>query len=83
MIKRLNAVNTFEVKDKIDRKWIIVLEHLKNTNMGCPRFKATLIMQDGMVSNVAKYNVVYQFTGHYLNDYDEAKWILNYHLENI
>ena len=73
MVKRLNAVNTFEIKDNTERKWLIVLEYLKNTKMGCPRFKATLILQNGMVSNIAMYNVVYQFNGHYLNDYDEAK----------
>ena len=82
MIKRLNSISTFELKDNIDRKWTIALEHLKNTRMGCPRFKAILIMKDGMVSNVTSYNAVYQFTGHYLNDYDEAKWILEYHLNN-
>ena len=82
MVKRLNATNTFEIKDDTERKWLVVLEHLKNTETGCPRFKATLILQNGMVSNIAIYNAVYQFKGHYLNDYDEAKWILDYHLNH-
>ena len=81
-MKKLDSACTFEIKDDTERKWLVVLEHLKNTETGCPKFKATLILQNGMVSNIAIYNAVYQFKGHYLNDYDEAKWILDYHLNN-
>lgn len=72
-MKKLDVACTFELKDKIERKWLVVLEHLKNTEMGCPKFKATLILQNETVSNTSIYNAVYQFKGHYLNDYDEAK----------
>lgn len=81
-MKKLDSASTFEIKDNIERKWLVVLEHLKNTKMGCPKFKATLILQNETFSNTSIYNAVYQFKGHYLNDYDEAKWILDYHLSN-
>ena len=81
-MKKLDSASTFEIKDNTERKWLVVLEHLKNTEMGCPKFKAILILQNETFSNTSIYNAVYQFKGHYLNDYDEAKWILDYHLSN-
>lgn len=81
-MKKLDSASTFEIKDNTERKWLVVLEHLKNTKMGCPKFKAILILQNETFSNTSICNAVYQFKGHYLNDYDEAKWILDYHLSN-
>ena len=81
-MKKLDSACAFEIKDDTERKWLVVLEHLKNTETGGPKFKATLILQNETFSNTSIYNAVYQFKGHYLNDYDEAKWILDYHLSN-
>lgn len=80
-MKKLDSASTFEIKDNTERKWLVILEHLKNTKMGCLKFKATLILQNETFSNTSIYNAVYQFKGHYLNDYDEAKWILDYHIK--
>lgn len=43
-MKKLDSASTFVIKDNTERKWLVVLEHLKNTEMGCPKFKAILIL---------------------------------------
>lgn len=70
MVKQKNMIDVFEIDNHI-----ITLEHLKNTNAGCPRYHAVIINKNTCS------NWVFNFTGHYLSPKDEAKWILEHHLK--
>lgn len=75
MIRRQNQIDAYSIDG-----YIITLESLKNTINGAPRFKAVIIHTEPGAN--AFYNAVYTFTGHYMNNYNEAAAILNYHRNN-
>lgn len=79
MVKRLTNKATYKVKGK-KQKYIVVLEWLKNDINGNPRYKAHIIYNYMNKENWL-YTKTYTFNGHYLCDYDECKWIVNY-MEN-
>lgn len=78
MLRRLVNGTTYLVTTERG-SYAVNLEHLRNTYSGNPRFKAKVIVLkvNGEVRNDDyAFTAVYSFTGHYLNDYDEAKWIV-------
>ncbi len=69
---------TYRVISK--HNYLVTLERLKNDYYGNPRFEATIINTD--IDN--EYYIgsfVYRFSGHHNSEYDEAKYIVNYHEE--
>ena len=63
--------------------YTVILERLHNSNCGCPRYKARLIVWEETKEGKAKvqdglslYSAVYTFSGHYLNELGEARWIV-------
>lgn len=87
MIKRLNMINVFKIK-RNNKLYIVSLESLKNTPSGTPRYKAIIGVDndydlDLNSSGISLFNAVYTFTGHYLNEKDEANWILDEYLKEV
>ena len=85
MIKRKNQISAYQLLGN-KGAYIVAIEHLHNTESGCPRFRACIMKleenQDGKLclkEGESLYNAVYHFTGHYLNERGEARWILDYH----
>ena len=79
-MKRLeNNHSTYEITT--DRaRYAVDLEHLKNTNSGCPRYKAIIIVLEvfGQPHNPGSfYSVIYQFKGSYIGDRCEAEKVVN------
>ena len=60
-----------------DKRYLMVLERLKNTYYGNPKFKVIIInLETGE-------NATYRFQGHYYSEYKESVWILFYHLNML
>ena len=76
MKPKMQIVSTFQVDGKLGN-YLVTLERLKNTNMGTPRFKATIVDLNSYCFATCQYT----FHGHYLGDDGEAEWIVN-HYEN-
>lgn len=59
-----------------DAAYTVIMERLKNTHAGALRFRALIIP-----INTAEFNAVavYNFTGHYLCEKQEAEFIARYH----
>ena len=63
--------------------YTVILERLHNSNCGCPRYKARLIVWEetkegkpAVADGLTLYNAVYSFNGHYLGELGEARWIV-------
>lgn len=83
MLKRKNQKSVYQITGE-HGAYIVVIEHLRNTACGCPRFSAVIIKleenQEGKLKFTdgdSLYNAVYNFTGHYLSERSEAEWILS------
>lgn len=74
MIKRLTNKNSYKVNN-----YMVTIERVKNNVYGNPRYKATLINLDCNNPDNYYYTACYTFTGHYYNELDEVKFIVNYH----
>lgn len=84
MLKRLNQLSIVDVTTKRG-VYKVVLERLKNTYDGAPRFKAIIIIMEifGAIGVTGTYNIVYTFKGHYHNDMGEAQWIVEQYEEEL
>ena len=80
MIKRQYQIDVFKISTE-KREYVVTLEHLKNDINGNPRYKAVIIFPEQ--NEKSYYNAVYTFTGHYLNGFGEAKWIVEYYEKEI
>ena len=79
MVKRQYQIDAFQISTE-KRNYIVTLEHLKTDINGTPRYKAVIVFPEQ--NEKSFYNAVYTFTGHYLNSFGEAKWIVeNYEKE--
>lgn len=78
MIIRRDNVAVYRLTTE-NNHWLVELKRLQNTYCGNPRFEATLINLDKCDTYVGGF--VYRFTGHYMDEYDESKWIVNHHEE--
>ena len=67
MIKRLDNVDVFEFAN-----YKVLLERIKNSSCGTPRFEATIISKSEDVNTCARF----RFTGHYTSERAEAEYIL-------
>lgn len=77
MTKRLDNISSYKIET--DRNiYIVTMERLKNNINGCPRFEARIICLGSGISE-SFYTARYRFTGHYYNEYDEAKWIVSHY----
>lgn len=63
----------------IDHTYYVIMERLKNTTYGQPRWKATIIREDVDIYETA---YTYTFQGHYMSELMEAMWILDKHEES-
>lgn len=59
--------------------YVVTLERRKNDINGNPRYHAVVAVLDEVKDGAYCYNAVYNFTGHYLNAEDEARWIVAYY----
>ena len=57
--------------------YIVIITYLGFNYNGIMRYETTLINLDKTDSYSGAH--VYRFTGHHYNEYDECKWIVNYH----
>lgn len=76
MTKRQYQIDAFQISTE-KKNYIVTLEHFKNDTNGAPRYKAVIIFTEPNAKSY--YNAVYTFTGHYLNSFGEAKWIVEYY----
>lgn len=77
MVRKGNFESNYRVTtDKAH--YIVTLKRLKNTVAGNPRFEARVLNMD-YFSGTFAYSRVYRFTGHYMSEYDEARWIAEYY----
>ena len=67
MIKRLPNVEVFEFAN-----YKVLLERIKNSSSGNPRFEATIISKSQDVNTCARF----RFSGHYTSEREEAEFIL-------
>ena len=77
MDKRLYDVDVVEFAE-----YIVVLEHIKNTPSGAPRYEATIIY-NGKERGLDRAGHKYRFTGHYYSERQEAEYILEQYLKEI
>ena len=63
----------------LESHYIVTLERLQNSYYGNPRFEAGIINLDKMGGYIGVH--VYRFTGHYMDEYQEARWIVEYHVK--
>ena len=75
MVKRLNNVDVIEFAE-----YTVVLERIKNTASGSPRYEATIIYT-GPDRGMNRTGRKYRFTGAYLSERQEAEYILSEHLK--
>jgi len=80
--KQQNQNNSIYIKHN-NKKYLIVLENLKNTPSGAPRYKATITPLEELEKEYIKkydhfnlFNYVYTFTSSHCGIYEEAKQIL-------
>ena len=82
-MKRKNNLSTYAIETKKAR-YCVTLEHLKNTNYGCPRFKANIIVlqhkEDGDIEKHFNrgcfYTATYTFKGSYCGDFGECEKVV-------
>ena len=75
MVKQLYNVDIIEFA-----RWTVVLEKIKNSPSGAPRYEATVIY-DGQDRGMDRAATKYRFTGHYYSEREEAEFILEHHLK--
>ena len=75
MIKRLYNRTVYKVTYQ-NNTYMVQLERLKNSNSGNPRFQASIIP----VSNTDTISFIYNFSGHYYSECDEALYIVKEHI---
>lgn len=79
MTKRQNNRTSYRVNSIYH--YIVTLERLANTAYGNPRYEATIINIDNEDIYLCSY--VYRFTGHYMDEISEAKWIVKHHESEV
>ena len=72
-MKRLNQVDSLRIKTERNN-YIVLIESLKNTRDGAPRFKAYIQIDDPESKSL--FNAVYTFKGHYYGILGEARFIV-------
>lgn len=75
MVKQRDNRATYRVKSRCN--YLVTLTRLKNTYCGQPRYEASIIKTDVLGSYIGTF--VYRFTGHYMSEIDEARFIVEYH----
>lgn len=82
MVRQKDNVAIYKVTTEKHNYYVELLK-LHNNYDGNPRYEAHLIRAD----LVEQYNYcgahVYRFTGHYMDDINEAQWIVEYHEKKI
>lgn len=66
---------TYRVNSK--HHYLVTIERLQNGYCGNPRFEATIINLD--IEDIYIGSFVYRFDGHYMDEQNEASWIVDYH----
>lgn len=82
MIRQRDNIGVYKVVTD-SRVYYVELIHLENNYYGTPRFEAHIIRID--LINQYDYcgAYVYRFTGHFMDDIEESKFIVNYHEKKI
>lgn len=87
MLRRKNQETAFIITG-CKHTYTVILERLHNSNSGCPRYKGRLIVWEETKEGKAKvqdalslYNAVFTFSGHYLGELGEARWIVEQYEE--
>lgn len=78
MTKRLNNVNTYKITTS-RANYAVVLERIKNDTYGNPRFEARVIVLEVFGDYVNPdycYTSHYRFSGHFRDEIEEAKMIV-------
>lgn len=83
-VKEQNQLNVIRLNYK-ENTYLVIMEYLKNTTCGAPRYKAIIIpLEDEEIDPnngvISLFNYVYTFTGSYCSLYDEAMEILKHAL---
>lgn len=82
MTKRMNNKNSYKVMT-VKADYIVTLERLKNTYSGNPRFEASIMIVKDYINETTNsdyiFTVCYRFNGHYMNEQNEAKWIVEHY----
>ena len=82
MTKRMNNKNSYMIKT-VKADYIVTLTRLKNTYSGNPRFEANIMMikdyTNETINNDFVYTVCYRFNGHYMDELNECRYIVEYH----
>ena len=85
--KQQNQSNSIYLKHN-NKEYLIILETLKNTTSGAPRYKATITCLEELKKDYFKkydslnlFNYVYIFTGSHCGIYEEARQILKHALK--
>ena len=82
MVRQKDNVSIYKVTTE-KRNYYVELIRLQNNYYGTPRFEAHLIRTD-MVEQFKYCGAhVYSFTGHYMDEIEEANWIVQYHEKKI
>lgn len=80
MTKRLFNVATYKIKTNRGI-YAVCMERLKNTTCGNPRFTARIvtleIFDEKFINDDFLFTSHYNFNGHFMNELDEARWIVN------
>lgn len=79
MVRRRDNKATYRVNSKAH--YLVTLIRLENNYYGNPRYEATIINLDYEDIYIASPS--FRFTGHYLGDAEEAKWIVQYYENKI
>lgn len=78
--KRLNNKNTYVIKTN-KRDYLVTMERLANTTYGAPRYEANVIIINCLQEY--QYTASYRIIGSYLNEYDEAKRVVEEYEEGV
>lgn len=84
MVRQRDNTGVYKVTSTFTGKqYYVELIRLQNNYYGNPRFEAHIIS----IERIEKYGYCgawnYRFTGHYLDDIDECKFIVEYHEKKI
>lgn len=65
------------IKTHDGKKWIVIMEHLKNTQAGAPRYRA--IISEVKEDNYERWQIAtfITFIGHYWEEKEEAKFAIS------
>ena len=83
-MRRLTNSSTYKVET--DRAvYAVNLKRTTNSYYGHPRFRAALITISvkGEPDSAYLYTTEWSFTGHYMNDQDEARWLVERYEERL